>query len=276
VAKWTKNADFRRALSLGIQRDQLNETFWLGLATSRSAVPADNNKWHPGSKYNTLWVDYDPKQANEMLDKIGLDKKDSEGYRLRTDGKGRLSIELACRAAMQLQFAQMAEMIKEQWKEIGIFANVADLERTLLESRAEANELVSYVGHNDATEHLFLEPGHLFPAVPDSYYGPLWGLWYVTGGERGEKPDDPRMLELMDKFRKGFGVPEEENIKLGKEIWAIAIEEVYNIATVGLSPAFGGVRVVKTKMGNVPSRMTQIADTKTPSCIRPVTLYWKS
>ncbi|MCK7479992.1 MAG: hypothetical protein M0C28_23920 [Candidatus Moduliflexus flocculans] len=30
----------------------------------------------------------DLKQANELLDKIGLTKKDGEGYRLRTDGKG--------------------------------------------------------------------------------------------------------------------------------------------------------------------------------------------
>ena len=30
VAKWLHTADFRRALSMGIDRDQLNETFWLG------------------------------------------------------------------------------------------------------------------------------------------------------------------------------------------------------------------------------------------------------
>ena len=31
IAKWLTNADFRRALSLGLVRDQLNETFWLGV-----------------------------------------------------------------------------------------------------------------------------------------------------------------------------------------------------------------------------------------------------
>ena len=34
--KWLTNADFRRALSLGIDRDQLNETFWLGIGTPGS------------------------------------------------------------------------------------------------------------------------------------------------------------------------------------------------------------------------------------------------
>ena len=30
VGKWLANTDFRRALALGIQRDQLNEVFFLG------------------------------------------------------------------------------------------------------------------------------------------------------------------------------------------------------------------------------------------------------
>src|SRR2546430_7259953 len=38
---------------------------------------------------STLHVGYDVKKANEMLDTLGLTKKDSEGYRLRTDGGGR-------------------------------------------------------------------------------------------------------------------------------------------------------------------------------------------
>ena len=36
IAKWLHNADFRRALSMGIDRDQLNETFWLGVGSPGS------------------------------------------------------------------------------------------------------------------------------------------------------------------------------------------------------------------------------------------------
>ncbi len=36
IAKWLQNRDFRIALSLAIDRDQLNETFWLGLGTPGS------------------------------------------------------------------------------------------------------------------------------------------------------------------------------------------------------------------------------------------------
>ncbi len=41
IAHWMGQAQFRRALSLGIDREQLNEAFWLGLGTPGSVIPAD-------------------------------------------------------------------------------------------------------------------------------------------------------------------------------------------------------------------------------------------
>ena len=72
IAKWFNTADFRRALALGIDRDQINETFWLGTGTPGSVVPADGNKYNPGPQYRKLWATHDVRKANEMLDKIGL------------------------------------------------------------------------------------------------------------------------------------------------------------------------------------------------------------
>ena len=107
IAKWMNTADFRRALALGIDRDQINETFWLGTGTPSSVVPVDSNKYNPGPEYRKLWATLDVKKANEMLDKIGLAKKDAEGYRLRTDGKGRLRIEIMTLGGQFLQFTQI-------------------------------------------------------------------------------------------------------------------------------------------------------------------------
>ena len=54
---------------------------------------------------------------------MGLDKKDAEGYRLRTDGKGRLRIEVQTFVGF-FQATQLCEMMREQWKKIGIQADV--------------------------------------------------------------------------------------------------------------------------------------------------------
>jgi ABC-type transport system substrate-binding protein len=277
LAKWFNTADFRRALALGIDREQINETFWLGTGTPSSVVPADHNKYNPGPEYRTLWATHDPKKADEMLNKIGLDKKDAEGYRLRSDGKGRLRLEITTLGGQFLQFTQIAEMIREHWKRIGIDLNVQEVERSLAIRRAAANEQQLSAWNNDGSEHLFTFPGHVFPYDPNSLAssGILYTQWFQSAGTQGKEPP-PRLRELMEKWRRAFGVPEEERIKLGKEVWKIAAEEVYVIGVIGMGAASMGVRLAKVNLGNVPSRQYNSPDGKTPGISRPVTFYWKN
>jgi peptide/nickel transport system substrate-binding protein len=277
LAKWFNTADFRRALALGIDRDQLNETFWLGTGTPSSVVPADRNKYNPGPEYRRLWAIYDPAQANAMLDRLGLDKRDGEGYRLRSDGKGRLRLEITTLGGQFLQFTQIAEMIREQWKRIGIDLVVQEVERSLAIRRADANEQQLCAWNNDGSEHLFTFPVHVFPYSLGSLCtsGPLYAKWFQSAGAQGREPP-PRLRELMAKFSRAFGVPEEERIKLGKEIWKIAAEEVYIIGVIGMGAASMGVRIAKVNLGNVPSRQYNSPDAKTPAISRPVTFYWKN
>jgi ABC-type transport system substrate-binding protein len=277
IAKWMNTTDFRRALSLGIDRDQINETFWLGTGTPGSVVPVDTNKYNPGPQYRKLWATLDVKKANDMLDKVGLAKKDAEGFRLRTDGKGRLRIEIMTLGGQFLQFTQIAEMIREQWKKIGIDLTVQEVERSLALKRTAANEQQLGAWNNDGSEHLFTFPLHVFPfevaSVASS--GPLYAKWFHSAGTQGKEPP-ARMKELMEKFKRAYGVPEKERIELGKEVWKIAADEVYIIGVIGMGPASMGVRVVKNNMGNIPSRQYNSPDGKTPTISRPVTFFWKN
>jgi peptide/nickel transport system substrate-binding protein len=52
IMKWLRNKDFRHALSLGIERDQLNEAIWLGLGVSGTLAPAPDTLYSPGPEYN--------------------------------------------------------------------------------------------------------------------------------------------------------------------------------------------------------------------------------
>ena len=54
--------------------------------------------------------------------------------------------------------------------------------------------------------------------------------------------------------KQAFGVPEDEQLRLGKEIWRIACEELWYIGVVGQSGAVQGIMVAKTTMGNIPGR----------------------
>src|SRR5262245_62893490 len=117
-----------------------------------------------------------------MLDKVGLAKKDAEGYRLRTDGRGGLCIEIMTLGGQFLQFTQIAEMIREQWKKIGIDLNVQEIERSLALKRTAANEQQLGAWNNDGSELLFTFPTHVFPfdIITVASSGPLYPRWFQS------------------------------------------------------------------------------------------------
>jgi peptide/nickel transport system substrate-binding protein len=94
IAKWLQTTDFRRALSLGIDRESINEVIFLGIGKPGSAVVAESSPFSPGPEYRQIWSTLDVDMANEMLDAIGLTEKDGDGYRLRTDNGERLVIDI--------------------------------------------------------------------------------------------------------------------------------------------------------------------------------------
>lgn len=274
IAKWFSTTDFRRALSLGVDRDQLNELFWLGIGTPGSPVPGDTNKYFPGAEFRTLWHTYDLERANQMLDELGLTEKDSEGFRQRTDGQGRLSLEIVTKAATFLNWTAISEAISLQWQGIGIELRIREVDSSLAYQMILANEHQLHAWVCDGGEHLFLYPDQSVPISAGSPNGPLYGLWFASGGTEGKEPP-PRLLELYEKFRAAYGVPEEERIELAKDIWEIIVDEVTMIGTVGLSPAAMGVRIVKTSMGNVPARQYNSPDVLNPAISRPASFYYK-
>jgi peptide/nickel transport system substrate-binding protein len=277
VSKWLKSRDFRRALSLGIDRDQLNEAFWLGLGTSGSTAPAEDVAINPGKEYRKKWAVLDVKQANALLDKAGLSKKDGEGYRVRTDGKGRLRIELMAVAGQFTPDTQVAEMIKQQWKQIGIDADVKETERGLAFTKtanAEHHIMLWTVG---GSENLYLFPRHVLPVDPaECHLGMPFARWYATNGAQGKRPDNPEMLRAFDLYRSAAGKREAERTKIAQEIWKILVEECWVIGTVGLSPARMGVRIVKNTMGNIPARQTNAQHVRTPNTSHPATFFFKA
>jgi peptide/nickel transport system substrate-binding protein len=270
-----RNVDFRRALSLGIDRDQLNEAFWLGLGTPGSMVPVETNKYNPGPEYRTLWHTHDQAKANQMLDGIGLTKKDGEGFRLRPDNGERLRLEMQTEGGQFLQYTQIGEMIRTHWRGIGIDIFVQENERSLAERRNGANETQLFAWVADGSEHLFTFPTHVVPSNSTTGMGILYAKWYLSNGREGKEPF-PKLKEAYELFRKAYAVPEDQQIEVGKQIWKIVTEEVFAIGTVGLSPAAMGIRVVTNRLGNVPDRQYNSPDGKTPGISRPVTFFFKS
>jgi peptide/nickel transport system substrate-binding protein len=268
-----RNVDFRRALSLAVDRDQMNETVWLGTATPSSNVPASENKYYPGDEWRSKWAKLDLKQADQLLDKLGLDKKDSEGFRLRKDGK-RLTLTFMAYPEIVDQ-AQFAELVKQQWKRIGVDLKIDPVSSDLANQRTQANTAQLTVGIV-ATDDPYFLPGFVVPVGVGfgEIMGVTYGQWWRTGGQRGKEPpaEIKRALELWDKL--GTAGSADERLKVGKDLLKLVADQVFAIGVI-VGDLSLGIRIAKNNLGNVPGRFPNTSVLLTPLSAMAQTYYFK-
>lgn len=275
IGKWLGNVDFRRALSLGIDRDQLNETFWLGLGTPGSVVVAESSPENPGPEWRQHWATLDVDRANQMLDGIGLSRRDSAGYRLRTDNGQRLILEVLAVQALQ-PYPRQLEMIAQQLRRIGIFLDVRETERTLAYTRVQNNQHHIFPWSNSGSEKLFLVPAYVLPVDPiNSATGPAFAEWFASNGARGRRPEDPMILRAQELYRSAAGLPEAQRNAAAQEIWRIAVDQVWSIGVVGVSPGSFGVQLTSNRLRNVPRRSCIANHCRTPNSAYPQQWYFR-
>ena len=275
IGKWLRNVDFRRALSLGVNRQQLNEGLFLGLGVPGSIAPSEDTIYSPGpdSVWRNLWSTYDPETANQMLDGMGLINKDSEGFRLRTDGKGRLTIELQTYVSF-MDFTGLGELVKEHWRTIGIDLDVKEMERSLAGQRRAANLHHLHMDNAGGADDMYGHPAAFFPSYGSQCMGPGYGKWYASNGTDGIQPM-PEMAKVFALYRKGMTLGDKARVETGKEIWRIVLDEVWGIGTVGISPSIQGVRVVNNNLGNTASRHINSSTKDNPATSHPEQYYFK-
>ena len=207
-----------------------------------------------------------------MLDEVGLTARDGEGYRLRSDGSGRLTFEIASYAGSSLPYGQMSEMIRAHWQAIGINAIVTEGERTMIAARIENNDVPVFAFVGDGNDHLFTYP-NIIPLWPRDAGAPLWGQWHWSNGESGVEPD-PTMKGVLEKYTAALIASDEDRIRLGQEIWATFADNVYIIGCVGLSPAYGGRAGCQERDGQRAGPSVQRARCQTSSPSRLMSVYF--
>ena len=275
IVKWNRNPDFRRALCMGLDRDQFNEAFFFGLASPGSAMPQVGNPENAGEDpWRTKWHTYEPEKAMEMLDAIGLDKKDSAGFRLRTDGSGeRLTFVLPIPDTDAEPEAK--EMVAEQLAEIGIHVEATPIGSQLLHNRRTTDENMWYWYSSDEGGRMYtgsMATTQAFPAEEPTGLGAAIATWFQTGGAEGTEPTwSPELIELLDMYREGLTATREEQIEIAQEIWKIQVDQVLSCGIVG---GFGGPRIGRTDVGNVPEGICGDAHCRTPATGRLETWYW--
>ncbi|WP_165313750.1 ABC transporter substrate-binding protein [Vibrio ziniensis] len=266
-----QNKDFRIALSHAIDREEISETVYSGAVGAFQAAPLSISPFYD-EEMAKQYTEFDLKKANDILDSLGLTKRDSEGYRLLKNGE-RLRIEALSKVSNKGVLADSLELVKNQWKEVGIFLDIRVLEINHVINLRLTNDfdLIPIIG--DGGVGIIDEARFYLPFSPESTWGLGYYLW-ASEPDNEYAVEPPKhikhQIDLWNKLKQTSSQEKQQNYM--KEIIQIAKENFYVMGTVEAMPA--GV-VVSNKLQNVPENMPQNYNFPTPGPMR-MSQLWKS
>ena len=238
---------FRRALSLAIDRDEINKILFFGLGVIGQHTVLRSPATQEDSRM--AYARFDPRQANRLLDEIGLTARDKQNFRIRPDGR-RLDIIVETGGESTEQ-VDVLELVADTWRQIGIELLIRPSQREVFRRRVSSGEAVMSVSNSDlfGLPTADMSPGWLAPVSSDQLQWTQWGLWYETRGKSGEEPPPVarRLAALYDQWLRS--TDRAERARIWGQMLDINAEEVFTIGILGgtLQPV-----VVKNGLRGVP------------------------
>ena len=251
-AEWRKlmrDVRFRRALSLGINRHEVNEVVYFGLGReSSNTILQRSALFRP--EFRAAWTKFDVKAANALLDSIGLTRRDAAGLRLLPDGR---PMELVIDTSGEsTEETDVLELIRDSWRQLGIAMFSRPSQREVFRKRVFSGKSMMSVwsGLSNGIPTPDMSPGELAPTTQEQLQWPMWGQYYEQNRKGGEAPTSPDVVELVklfEEWRNSGSADEREKIWL--RMLTINANEVYTIGIVtrALQPV-----VVRDNLRNVP------------------------
>ena len=247
--KLLRDERFRHALSLGIDRKMISRVLYFGLASE------SNNTVLPQSPlfkddYRTLWTQYDPDKANELLDEIGLMERRGDGIRLLPDGRPlELIVESVGESSNEID---VLELVGETWREIGVSLFPKASQRDVVRDRALSGNLVMSVwaGFNNGIPTPEMPPTELAPMLSSMLNYAAWGAYQETGGQTGEEIDYPPAQELVELFNQWkTATTKSEREEIWHEMLKLRAEQTFDI---GIISSDRQPVVIHNSLRNVP------------------------
>jgi peptide/nickel transport system substrate-binding protein len=262
-----QNPKFRQAMSVAIDREQINEVSYLGLGVPRTfTVVPDSPYFEPDIEQ--LYAQYDPALAKQLLDEIGL-KKGSDGFRTRPDGS-RLEITVE---GMDWDKATLDEMelVVAAWNDVGVRASMKTMSREIYWIRATSNEIQVATWTESRAIDPMVDPIWVFPFDERSWMAPAYGSWYKSEGKLGKEPPAyfKEMMALYDQYK--VTVAPDKQKEIAKKLIRTHAENVFVIGTVGMTP---NVVVVNNDFRNVPETFTTDWIYMAPGTLDPCHFYF--
>ena len=252
---------FRQAMSLAMNRDEINQFVFLGMATPQQyTVDAGAAFYDP--QWASAYADYDPDRAMGLLDEMGMTDRDGDGWREAPGGEEFiLEMRPHTSSVIGTMGDNVSELAQAYWNEVGIRTNYKQVSEELWLNQVVANELDLSIWISQSSL-----PGRIgLPEFAEGIvaYAPEWHQWlrhqlWIEGGRKGEEPApgvEPtgEWGHYIDLWRQWVAAPNAEEFnRIGSELWDFQAEMLGNLGTVAKT-----VRpiIVNNRIRNVPEKL---------------------
>lgn len=241
---------FRRAMSVAINRDEINDLIYFGHAVPRQLTVVPSSRYFEPS-FARAWAQYDPALARRLLDEMGMVDVDGDGVREGPDGKP-LNITLEYTLG-ETPKQKTVELVTAHWAEVGVSVGRKLISGGLQSTRSSAGLMHMSIWHADRNADI------LFPIEP-FWYVPVhngqepllwarWARWYLSAGKLGIEPppEVKQLISWWEALRRTNDL--DERVRLGKLILQSQADNVWSIGVLGLGPH---PIVVHDRLKNVP------------------------
>lgn len=240
----------RRALSLAINREEINKAIFFGLARESADTVLPRSPLYK-KHYATNWTEFDPAEANRLLDEMGLQKRSFDGIRILPDGRrADIIVDTAGESSEQ---SDVLALVQDRWRDIGIAMFPRPTQRDLFRNRVYAGQSIMSVwsGHNNGVPGPDTSPEFLAPISQAQLQWPDWGLYAQSNGRQGAAPELESVRELtalLQEWRKTSSTEERTRI------WHRMLEiHSDNLFTIGIVNGTKQPVVTAPNLRNVPA-----------------------
>ena len=180
---------FRKAMSVAMNRDEINETGFFGMGEPRQYIGFSPAPSFVDPKWASYMTQYDPAMANSLLDEMGMKDMDGDGFRELPNGD-RLVINL--QYSVQGLAGQVVEMVGQNWAEVGIQSTVKEVTPDEYRSAQSSNALDVTMWRKSQPMGIVLGNNELWVPPFENYFGirtgMLWAEWVDSEGASGVEP----------------------------------------------------------------------------------------
>jgi peptide/nickel transport system substrate-binding protein len=243
-----RDVRFRRALSLATNRREINQAIYFGLAQEgQNTVLPQSPLYRP--EYRKAWAEFNPREANRLLDEIGL-ARGRDGLRYLPDGRP-LDI-IVEDSGESREKTDVTELIRDSWRQVGIRLFTRPMQLTLFRRRVFSGQTLMSIakGIENGLPTADMSPAEFAPTQQQQLEWPKWGQYFETKGLAGEPPDLPAAGRLLALYEGWLLASEtKERARIWHEMLSIWADEVYTIGLVAgvLQPV-----VVTNRLRNLP------------------------